>query len=74
MGFLHVLFAVTLTLAFVRARLIFALEQFHFSKVLVVHMAVTLLLSRPSIFVIFAIDFGALLGPAMSLLVSPVMI
>ena len=54
MGFLHVLLAVAFALAFVRTRTVLTLEHRWTCRVLVIDVAVTLFLGRPTILVILA--------------------
>ena len=54
MSFLHVLLAVAFALAFVRARMVLTLEHGWTCRVLVIDVAITLFLGRPTILVILA--------------------
>jgi hypothetical protein len=67
MGFLHVLLAVALTLGVVSAGWEVAAEDVGSFGVLVVHVAITLFLSRPTDLVVLAVGFGALPGTRVGL-------
>ena len=68
-GFLHMLLAIALSFAFVRARMILAFVHGWSHGVFIIDMTVSLLFCWPSILRIFAARVIALPGPGVSLLV-----
>lgn len=72
MGFLHVLLAITLALALIRARTELASKHRRRGGVLVIHVAIALFLGRPTIVMVLAAALTTLPWSAVGLFVFAV--